>query len=118
MNVGDSPVIYLFMLPYFLYVCIPVYVHSPKENTTYLMLLRQGLSPSLVPGIPLSLHTSPTLIQSTAVIDVHQQVPVTLLPLHRTPHPTHPHKELLVHTQPHPAFCVGAGIQTWVLIPI
>lgn len=75
--------------PVFLYVCIPVYVHSPEESITCPVgslsyAIETGLALSLVPVILLSLHTSPTHAQSTAVIDVHQQVPMTLLPLHYT----------------------------------
>lgn len=105
--------------PVFFYVCIPVYEHSPEESITcpvgsLFYAIETGPALSLVPVILLSLHTSPTHTQSTAVIDVHQQVPV---PLHLCTTPTHTHRELLVHAQPHPAVCVGAGIQTWVLIP-
>lgn len=48
--------------PVFLYVCIPVYVHSPEESITCPVgslsyAIETGLALSLVPVILLSLHT-------------------------------------------------------------
>lgn len=68
--------------PVFLYVCIPVYVHSPEESITCPVgslsyAIETGLALSLVPVILLSLHTCTEHCS-------YRCPPVTLLPLHHT----------------------------------